>query len=125
VPINVGGIYRSSPTSVYYCALESLRTPPPTAGVLSGMAGGALAAYGLRRRVPLSLALGAAGVGLLAREVTHMEMKRLLCINAGHHAVEIQRTINIVAPVEEVYRFWLNFEIFPRFMTDVRGACAS
>ena len=92
----------------------------PTARLLAGAAGGALAAYGFSRRDPLSLALGAVGVGLLARGVTNMEMKQLLGINAGRRAVEIQKNINISAPVEEVYRFWSNLENFPRFMTNVR-----
>jgi hypothetical protein len=69
----------------------------PTARVLAGVAGGALAAYGLSRRDPLSLALGAVGVGLLARGVTNLEMKRLLGIDAGRRAEEIQKKVNISA----------------------------
>jgi uncharacterized membrane protein len=92
----------------------------PTARLLAGAAGGVLAAYGLSRRDPLSLALGAVGVGLLARGVTNLEMKRLVGAGGGRRAVDIQKTINVAAPVEEVYRFWTDFENFPRFMANVR-----
>jgi hypothetical protein len=49
----------------------------PTARVLAGVAGGALAAYALSQRDAVSLALGAVGVGLFTRGVTNMEMKRV------------------------------------------------
>lgn len=92
----------------------------PAARLLTGAAGGALAAYGLSRRDPLSLTLGAVGVGLLARGVTNLEMKRLVGAGAGRRAVEIQKTINLAAPVEQVYKFWSNVENFPQFMRNVR-----
>jgi uncharacterized membrane protein len=92
----------------------------PTARVLAGVAGGALAAYGLSRRDAVSLALGAVGIGLLTRGVTNMEMKRLVGVGAGRRAVEIQKNINIAAPLRDVYEFWCNFENFSGFMSNVR-----
>lgn len=92
----------------------------PTARVLAGLAGGALAAYALSQRDAVSLALGAVGVGLLTRGVTNMEMKRLVGVGAGRRAVEIQKNINIAAPLKDVYEFWCNFENFPGFMSNVR-----
>ncbi|MGH9881853.1 MAG: SRPBCC family protein [Pyrinomonadaceae bacterium] len=92
----------------------------PTSRLLAGAAGGALAVYGLSRRDPLSLSLGAIGIGLIARSVTNLEMKRLVGLGAGRRAVEIQKTINIAAPVEQVYDFWKNFENFPSVMSNVQ-----
>jgi uncharacterized membrane protein len=92
----------------------------PTTRLLAGVAGGALAVYGLSRRDPLSLGLGAIGVGLIARGVTNLEMKRLVGLGAGRGAVEIQKTINIAAPIEQVYDFWKNFENFPNVMANVQ-----
>jgi uncharacterized membrane protein len=46
-------------------------------------------------------------------------MKRLVGINAGRRAVDIQKTITIDAPVETVYAFWTAYDNFPRFMSRV------
>jgi len=92
----------------------------PTARLLSGAAGGAMAVYGLSRRDPLSLGLGAIGIGLIARGMTNLETKRLVGLGAGRNAVQIQKTINIAAPVEQVYDFWKNFENFPSVMSNVQ-----
>jgi osmotically-inducible protein OsmY len=50
----------------------------PTARLLVGGAGGALAAYGLSRRDSLGIGLGVIGLGLLARGATNIEMTRLV-----------------------------------------------
>jgi len=34
--------------------------------------------------------------------------------------VDFHKTIKINAPVQEVFRFWANYENFPRFMANVR-----
>src|SRR3982751_2031372 len=55
----------------------------PTMRLLVGTAGSALTVYGLSRRDPLSLGLGALGVGLLARSLTNTEVKRLVGASAS------------------------------------------
>ena len=92
----------------------------PTTRLLAGAAGGALTVYGLSRRDPFSLGIGAIGIGLLARGVTNLEMKRLIGLGASRRAVEIQKTINIAAPIADVYRFWKNLENFPSVMSNVQ-----
>lgn len=92
----------------------------PAARLLSGGAGGAMMVYGFRRRNPVGILLGAIGAGLLLRGATNLELKRLTGIGAGRRAVEIQKDINIAAPVEHVYAFWSNLQNFPRFMTNVQ-----
>ena len=92
----------------------------PAARLLVGATGGALTVYGLGRRDPFGVGLSAIGLGLLARGVTNTEFKRLVGAGGGRRAVDIQKTINIAAPVEQVFDFWDNFENFPRFMTNVR-----
>ena len=92
----------------------------PTTRLLAGAAGGALTVYGLSRRDPLSVGVGALGIGLLARGVTNLEMKRLVGLGAGRRAVEIQKTINVAAPVEQLYAFWKNLENFPSVMSNVQ-----
>ncbi len=92
----------------------------PAARLVAGATGGALAVYGLSKRNPLNLAVGALGVGLIARGVTNLEFQRLVGIGAGRRAVEIEKTINIAAPVEQVYEFWKDFKNFPSVMSNVR-----
>lgn len=92
----------------------------PTARLLTGAAGGALAVYGFSRRDPLRVMLGIVGGGLLLRALTNLEMKRLTGIGAGRRAVDIQKDINVAVPLERVYDFWTNMQNFPKFMTNVQ-----
>jgi uncharacterized membrane protein len=92
----------------------------PTARLIVGAAGGGLAAYGIGRRDPLGIGLSVIGLGLLTRGVTNTEIKRLVGTAGGRRATEIQKNINVAAPVEQVYGFWTNYVNFPRFMTNVR-----
>jgi hypothetical protein len=82
----------------------------PTARLLTGAAGGALVVHGISRRNPACLIAGSLGLGLLLRGLTNLEMKRLTGFGAGRRAVEIQKDINIAAPVEKVYEFWSNVQ---------------
>jgi uncharacterized membrane protein len=91
----------------------------PTARLLTGLGGVALAAYGLSRRGLIGTTLSLAGLGLAARGVTNIELKRLVGLGGGRRAVDIQKAININAPVNDVYDFWSRFENFPRFMAHV------
>jgi uncharacterized membrane protein len=92
----------------------------PTTRLLAGATGGALTVYGLSRRDPLSLGVAAIGIGLLARGVTNLEMKRLVGLGAGRRAVEIHKTINVAAQIEDIYAFWKNLENFPSVMSNVQ-----
>lgn len=92
----------------------------PTARVLAGGTGSVMALYGLQRGGVLGGILGTAGLALAARGATNLEMKRLVGLGGGRRAVTIQKTINIAAPIDQVYGFWSNFENFPGFMTNVR-----
>jgi uncharacterized membrane protein len=92
----------------------------PAERLLAGMAGGALMANCLLKRSPLSTALGTVGFGLFMRGATNMEMKNLLGVGHNCRAIEVQKTININAPVERVFEFWSDYQNFPRFMSNVR-----
>lgn len=96
---------------------------PPTARLLAGVLGGALAVIGVSRRDPLGYVLGALGLGLTTRAVTNMRNMRMmkrLGMDKTYRAIDIHKTINVQAPVDEVYAFWRNFENFPRFMTHLK-----
>jgi uncharacterized membrane protein len=92
----------------------------PAGRFLAGLGGGAMTASGaLMRGIP-GLALGAAGVALLARAATNMELKRLVGVGAGARAIDIQKTVHIDAPIDHVFRLWIEPENFPHFMSHVR-----
>jgi uncharacterized membrane protein len=95
---------------------------PPRARLLVGLAGGALMANCLARRDPFSVALGAAGFGLFMRSATNLEMKTLLGVGRDRQPLRVQKTINIHAPVEQVFGFLTDYRNFPRFMSKVREA---
>jgi uncharacterized membrane protein len=92
----------------------------PGTRLMAATVGGGLIAFGATRRAPLACILGTLGLGLAVRGLSNLEMKRLLGIGAGRRAVDIQKTININRPVEEVFRFWRNFQNFPRFMSHLK-----
>jgi uncharacterized membrane protein len=92
----------------------------PTARLLTGVAGGALMANCIARRDPLSIALGTLGFGLFVRGVTNLDLKSMIGVGSDCRAVEVQKTININAPVERVFDFWNNYHNFPRAMSRVR-----
>ncbi|HWO41351.1 MAG TPA: SRPBCC family protein [Candidatus Eisenbacteria bacterium] len=92
----------------------------PATRFIAGTAGGALALYGLRRLTVFGGALAAVGTALVARALTNIEFKRLTGVGAGRRAIDIHKTVNVAAPVEEVFSFWTNYENFPRFMSNVR-----
>jgi uncharacterized membrane protein len=92
----------------------------PTARLLASAGGGAMAWSGLATGGPMGWALACLGGALVARGATNTRMKRLLGIRSGRRAVDLHKTINVQAPVAEVYAFWRHFENFPRFMAHVK-----
>jgi uncharacterized membrane protein len=97
----------------------------PTTRVMAGSSGMALAAYGASRRTIPGALLAAAGVGLLARAALNVEIRRLTGVGGKRRAVDVQKTITIDAPVDQVFAFWTAYENFPRFMSrvlDVRSS---
>jgi uncharacterized membrane protein len=94
----------------------------PAIRLLMGIGGGLTTLYGRRMRGPIGSMVSMVGLGVLARAATNLRVNRLTGVGAGRRAVEIQKMINVDAPVEEVYEFWSHFENFPRFMSKLRDA---
>jgi uncharacterized membrane protein len=88
--------------------------------LVAGLGGGWLMLSGLRRGGPLGLLKGLLGAGLALRTATNLPPRRLFGYGGGRRAIEVQKTVNIDAPVERVYQLWSNFGNFPRFMAHVR-----
>lgn len=106
---------------------------------LSMVAGGALAAYALKRRSIPGGTAALAGAALLYRGATgHCDLYQVLGINraerhgtgmradqgsdtrqqlGGGAGILVEESITIDKPVDQVYRFWRDFENLPKFMT--------
>ena len=90
------------------------------------IAGGALAAYGIRRRSAGGLILTLGGAALLHRGATgHCNTYQALGITTAEHNqhdssvardVHVEKSIIIDKSPEELFRFWREFENLPRFM---------
>jgi uncharacterized membrane protein len=92
----------------------------PTARLLTGVTGGALLTYCLKRRDHTSEALGTLGFFLLMRGLTNWDLKSLVGAGSDCRAIEVQKTVNINAPVGQVFEFWNDYQNFPRFLSNVR-----
>ncbi len=117
VPSLQGGRVQHHPRSAF-----SKENWPPTARVMAGSAGLGLMLWGARR-VRHGSVVGAAslacGAGLCVRGLTNLETPRLLGL-AGNRGLDVQKTMHIAKPVEEVFRRWRQYEQFPHFMRHVR-----
>jgi uncharacterized membrane protein len=90
---------------------------------MSGLGGGTLALWGLRRASLPGLAMAAVGVALAWRGLSgSCAVYRALGIDRGDHTVgnlgvKLERDIVVAAPPERLYRFWRDVENLPRIMS--------
>lgn len=94
-------------------------TWPPATRLLASVIGSGLVLRAARSPGLLNLGLGAVGFGLLTRAVTNVEARRLAGMTE-RRGIDLQKTININAPLERVYDHFSHPENFPRFMKNVR-----
>lgn len=92
----------------------------PFTRLWTGLGGSALTVWGLSQRGILGAAAGLFGASFLIRSLTNLEAKRLTGVGAGRRAVDVQKTININAPIGEVFGFFSCYENFPHFMSNIR-----
>lgn len=92
-----------------------------TPGAALRVLGTLLALYGLARRGTFGALVRTLGTGML---VGSAGRGTLTGTGIGafdrRRAVDIQKTLFIDAPVDQVYSFWSNYENFPLFMSHVR-----
>jgi uncharacterized membrane protein len=89
--------------------------PGPRLAVLG--AGSVLALAGARRGGATGALAALAGATLAARAVANQDLGRLLGLTADPHAVEIEKSIRIGVPREQVWALWSQCDQFPRFMS--------
>ena len=92
---------------------------PPGVRVAMGAVGGALILNALfGRRSGLGFLGGVGGVALIARSGTNMPIDRL--VGVRRPAMDLQKCIEVAAPVEHVFETFSQLERFPEFMKHVR-----
>jgi uncharacterized membrane protein len=92
----------------------------PAVRMVASITGAALLIRGLSRGGVRGGLSALAGTGLLLRAGSNEDLSRALGVDTRRYAVDIQKTLNIQAPVERVYAFWTNYQNFPRFMTHLK-----
>ena len=99
--------------------VEAAGALSPAGQVASAVGGSVLALYGLARGGLLGKTLGVTGIGLAVRGVANRPLGSLIRRNGDGHGIRVNKTITIAASPEELYRFWMNVENFPKFMENV------
>lgn len=92
----------------------------PAFRLLAAAAGAAAVLRGIRAGSGAGWIGAAAGTALLARSWYNEPVRRILGIGYGPAAVRLQKTLNIEAPVDTVFRAFASYDNFPLFMPHVR-----
>ncbi len=95
------------------------RIPAALQGILAA-GGSSLAFYGRSKKNVIGTMLSIAGLGLVAGGVASIPIRRLIQRSRYQDGIEVEKMIEVEAPLEEVYRFWSNYENLPRFMSHIR-----
>jgi len=92
----------------------------PAMRALAGAGAGYLAMRSLRRGGRLGVPLGTLGLGILTRAVTNRPVRQLVGTGDARPAVHFTKSIDIDAPLDDVYDFWRHPENFATFMSHIR-----
>jgi uncharacterized membrane protein len=115
----------------------------PAERLVSGVAGGALIAYGVKRGDALGILLSVLGGGLTLRGATgHCQVYDAMDINTADETqrhlgagslkspftnraltgkIHVKKSVTINKSPAELYQFWRNFENLPRFMAHLES----
>lgn len=115
IPALQGG----APRREVFELLQTNWAPGPR--LLVGTAGALALVSGLRRGGFFGAAFALGGGLALARSITNLETKRIFGIGAGRRAIDLTKTIEVNAPIEQVFAWLSAPERFPKFMSHVRS----
>lgn len=97
----------------------------PSARLFVGAGGAALAWYGLRRDDLIGTLCAVSGGALLLRAASNEQLGRVAGMRGGRSAIHVQKTVNVSAPLDEVYAWFTEWERWPEWMSHVREVSAS
>ena len=93
----------------------------PATRLMAGVSGTSMLLAGLRRGGFLGSLMQGAGSMIAARAAANMPLTRVFGIAPTRRVIDVFKTINIQAPVDEIFSFWTHFGNFPLFMQHVRN----
>lgn len=85
-----------------------------------GVAGGAIAAYGIARRGRLGGAMRKVGTTMLVAGLKDFEAGPLGLLRERRQAVDAHRSVDVAAGPDAAYTFWRDYENFPLFLSHVK-----
>jgi uncharacterized membrane protein len=95
------------------------RNWPPGLRAAALLGGGALGIYGLSRRAPAGVVLGALGLSLMGRGISNRPGLPVEAAMRDRQPIELEKSIYIEAMPETVFDLWSRYENFPNFMSNV------
>ena len=93
----------------------------PSARLLIGTAGATAAMVGVRRKDPLGAALTVAGTGLIVHSVLNKNIHSVLAFSEDSPGFALEKTINVNAPISDIYDFWTNPENYSKVFSHIAG----
>jgi uncharacterized membrane protein len=100
-------------------AKEKFMSWSPTKRLLASTAGIAMAVYGLKKKNSFGKMMSLLGVGLIARSSMKKSVASTLALTEESPGFEIEETINIQAPLSDVFDFWVNPENYPQAFSHI------
>jgi uncharacterized membrane protein len=91
----------------------------PAGRLLAGIGASYLLLYGVFRGGLVGLLAKGGGLYIGSRALTNMNLREIAG-TSPEGVIRVRKSIQINAPVEEVYGLWSNFENFSRFMNNVQ-----
>jgi uncharacterized membrane protein len=107
------------PHAVREHAIQPRWTPAMRLGAAVG--GSFLAIYGLSRRGLARWGYGAIGTGMVLRALKTPVRCGAWPESVIEHGIHLQKTINVDAPLDRVFRMLSSPEIFPKFMSHIQS----
>jgi len=86
----------------------------PSARLVAGGVGTAMALYALAQAGLIGAAAGVAGVGLVLRGALNLELSRLFGVGADHQAVVMEKAVEVTAPSPESAATTVRFQTVRR-----------
>ncbi len=98
---------------------ETLLNWSPSKRFLAGMAGIAAVIYGWKRKDRLGVSISLLGSGLAAASTLERNVHSLLAFSEDCPGFELEKTIQINAPVSDIFNFWAKPENYPKVFSHI------